>query len=36
MRNKILEAVLAPLLAQQQREIMRSFELEAERRYGCS
>jgi coenzyme Q-binding protein COQ10 len=36
MRNKILEAVLAPLLAQQQREIMRSFELEAERRYRCS
>jgi coenzyme Q-binding protein COQ10 len=32
MRNKILEAVLAPLLAQQQREIIHSFEVEAERR----
>jgi coenzyme Q-binding protein COQ10 len=36
MRNKIIEAVLAPLLAQQHREIMRCFEIEAERRHGSS
>ena len=34
LRNRILEAVISPLLAHQQRQIVRCFELEADRRYG--
>ena len=34
MRNGVLQAVLAPVLARQHRAIIRCFELEAERRHG--
>ncbi len=34
LRNRILEAVISPVLARQQRQIVRYFELEADRRYG--
>lgn len=36
MRNKLIGTMLAPLLARQQREIMRCFEVEAGRRHGNS
>jgi coenzyme Q-binding protein COQ10 len=34
LRNRILETLISPVLARQQRQIVRCFELEADRRYG--
>ena len=34
LRNRLLQAVLVPVLERQHREIVRSFEREAKRRYG--
>jgi coenzyme Q-binding protein COQ10 len=34
LRNRIFEALISPALARQQRQIVRCFELEADRRYG--
>jgi coenzyme Q-binding protein COQ10 len=34
LRNRILEAVISPILARRQRQIIECFELEADRRYG--
>lgn len=34
LRNRILEALISPVLERQQRQIIRCFELEADQRYG--
>jgi coenzyme Q-binding protein COQ10 len=34
LRNRVLEALISPVLARQQRQIVSCFELEADRRYG--